>query len=137
VKEVLLFLSWTIKGAPRAWRSHPSFTSKCLFVVILGVFLRLALFLGQKTPTHRGICVNLLGLMLKWRLRSIILRWDWVLLHLFCASIQFSEPDFYVQVMDIVDQLFVAMFDSLNASCKKELEAIGRQYPFEPLKVMI
>ncbi|PHT59491.1 hypothetical protein CQW23_01854 [Capsicum baccatum] len=38
------------------------------------------------------------------------------------------------KVMDIVDRLFVAMFDSLNVKCKKELEAIGRQYPFEPLK---
>lgn len=39
--------------------------------------------------------------------------------------------------MDIVDRLFVAMFDSLNENCQKELEAIGRQYPFEPLKVTI
>ncbi|XP_056161013.1 aspartate--tRNA ligase 2, cytoplasmic-like isoform X2 [Syzygium oleosum] len=42
----------------------------------------------------------------------------------------------YCEVMDIVDKLFVTMFDSLNASCKKELEAIGRQYPFEPLKYL-
>lgn len=38
--------------------------------------------------------------------------------------------------MDVVDRLFVAMFDSLNENCQKELEAIGRQYPFEPLKVI-
>lgn len=38
--------------------------------------------------------------------------------------------------MDIVDRLFVTIFDSLNDKCKKELEAIGRQYPFEPLKVI-
>lgn len=37
--------------------------------------------------------------------------------------------------MNIVDRLFVAMFDSLNENCKKELEAVDRQYPFEPLKV--
>ncbi|XP_056159125.1 aspartate--tRNA ligase 2, cytoplasmic-like isoform X2 [Syzygium oleosum] len=42
----------------------------------------------------------------------------------------------YCEVMDIVDKLFVTMFDSLKASCKKELEAIGRQYPFEPLKYL-
>ncbi|KAK4755977.1 hypothetical protein SAY87_009734 [Trapa incisa] len=42
----------------------------------------------------------------------------------------------YSEVMDIVDRLFVAMFDSLNENCKKELEAIGRQYPFEPLKYL-
>ncbi|PHT94451.1 hypothetical protein T459_02333 [Capsicum annuum] len=41
-----------------------------------------------------------------------------------------------ILVMDIVDCLFVAMFDSLNDTCKKKLEAIGRQYPFEPLKAV-
>ncbi|PHU29895.1 Adenylyltransferase and sulfurtransferase MOCS3 [Capsicum chinense] len=41
-----------------------------------------------------------------------------------------------ILVMDIVDCLFVAMFDSLNDKCKKKLEAIGRQYPFEPLKIL-
>ncbi|KAI6684967.1 hypothetical protein NL676_030880 [Syzygium grande] len=39
-------------------------------------------------------------------------------------------------VMDIVDKLFITMFDSLNGGCKNELEAIGRQYPFEPLKYL-
>lgn len=42
-----------------------------------------------------------------------------------------------MQVMDIVDRLFVAMFDSLNEKCQKELEAIGKQYPFMPLKVIL
>ncbi|XVF48103.1 hypothetical protein PTKIN_Ptkin03bG0164700 [Pterospermum kingtungense] len=40
----------------------------------------------------------------------------------------------YFEVMDIVDRLFVTMFDSLNEKCQKELEAVGRQYPFDPLK---
>ncbi|XP_022981999.1 aspartate--tRNA ligase 2, cytoplasmic-like [Cucurbita maxima] len=42
----------------------------------------------------------------------------------------------YFEVMNIVDRLFVKMFDSLNENCKKELEAIDRQYPFEPLKYL-
>ncbi|XP_010526284.1 PREDICTED: aspartate--tRNA ligase 2, cytoplasmic [Tarenaya hassleriana] len=42
----------------------------------------------------------------------------------------------YSEVMDIVDRLFVYIFDSLNEKCKKELEAVGRQYPFEPLKYL-
>uniref|UniRef100_A0A5B7BH38 aspartate--tRNA ligase n=1 Tax=Davidia involucrata TaxID=16924 RepID=A0A5B7BH38_DAVIN len=42
----------------------------------------------------------------------------------------------YSEVMDIVDRLFVAMFDSLNEKCQKELEAIAKQYPFEPLKYL-
>ncbi|WRX13630.1 Aminoacyl-tRNA synthetase [Theobroma cacao] len=40
----------------------------------------------------------------------------------------------YAEVMDLVDRLFVTIFDSLNERCEKELEAVGRQYPFEPLK---
>lgn len=42
----------------------------------------------------------------------------------------------YFEVIDVVDQLFVAMFDALNKNCAKELEAVGRQYPFEPLKYL-
>ncbi|EFH52492.1 predicted protein [Arabidopsis lyrata subsp. lyrata] len=42
----------------------------------------------------------------------------------------------YSEIMDLVDELFVAIFTSLNSKCKKELEAIGKQYPFEPLKFL-
>ncbi|KAL5057446.1 hypothetical protein RYX36_029050 [Vicia faba] len=42
----------------------------------------------------------------------------------------------YFEVMDVVDRLFVAMFDSLNTNCKKDLEAVANQYPFEPLKYL-
>ncbi|KAK7246964.1 hypothetical protein RIF29_41837 [Crotalaria pallida] len=42
----------------------------------------------------------------------------------------------YFEVMDIVDKLFVSIFDSLNQNCKKELEAVRKQHPFEPLKYL-
>ncbi|XP_058724937.1 aspartate--tRNA ligase 2, cytoplasmic-like [Vicia villosa] len=42
----------------------------------------------------------------------------------------------YFEVMDVVDRLFVAIFDSLNTNCKKDLEAVANQYPFEPLKYL-
>ncbi|KAK2398925.1 Class II aminoacyl-tRNA and biotin synthetases superfamily protein [Trifolium repens] len=42
----------------------------------------------------------------------------------------------YFEVMDLVDKLFVALFDSLNTNCKKDLEAVANQYPFEPLKYL-
>ncbi|KAK9130968.1 hypothetical protein Sjap_011455 [Stephania japonica] len=42
----------------------------------------------------------------------------------------------YSEVMDVVDRLFVAIFDSLNENCQRELEAIRKQYPFEPLKYL-
>lgn len=37
--------------------------------------------------------------------------------------------------MDLVDELFVFIFTKLNERCKEELEAVGKQYPFAPLKV--
>ncbi|KAJ9702253.1 hypothetical protein PVL29_004137 [Vitis rotundifolia] len=51
-------------------------------------------------------------------------------------DIEMEIKEHYFEVMDIVDRLFIAMFDSLNENCKKELEAIERQYPFEPLKYL-
>ncbi|KAG8058085.1 hypothetical protein GUJ93_ZPchr0002g24580 [Zizania palustris] len=44
--------------------------------------------------------------------------------------------DHYFEVCDVVDRLFVAMFDHLNKNCTKELETIDRQYPFKPLKYL-
>jgi hypothetical protein len=44
---------------------------------------------------------------------------------------------FLWQVCDVVDRLFVAIFDHLSKSCARELEAIQRQYPFKPLKASI
>ncbi|XP_009791268.1 aspartate--tRNA ligase 2, cytoplasmic [Nicotiana tabacum] len=49
-------------------------------------------------------------------------------------DVEMEIKEHYSEVMDIVDRLFVTIFDSLNDKCKKELEAIGRQYPFEPLR---
>lgn len=51
-------------------------------------------------------------------------------------DVEMEIKEHYSEVMDVVDRLFVAMFDSLNEKCKKELEAIGKQYPFEPLKYL-
>ncbi|ONI12059.1 hypothetical protein PRUPE_4G141600 [Prunus persica] len=42
----------------------------------------------------------------------------------------------YSEVMDVVARLFVTIFGTLNKTCQKELEAVGRQYPFEPLKYL-
>ncbi|KAK9735110.1 hypothetical protein RND81_04G184900 [Saponaria officinalis] len=42
----------------------------------------------------------------------------------------------YSEVMDVVDELFVALFDHLNENLGEELEAVSRQYPFSPLKYL-
>ncbi|RZC68357.1 hypothetical protein C5167_031615 [Papaver somniferum] len=51
-------------------------------------------------------------------------------------DMEMEIKEHYFEVMDVVDGLFVAMFDSLNDKRKKELEAVGKQYPFEPLKYL-
>ncbi|KVI00319.1 hypothetical protein Ccrd_021432 [Cynara cardunculus var. scolymus] len=49
-------------------------------------------------------------------------------------DVEMEIKEHYSEVMDVVDRLFVEMFDNLNQRCQKELEAIGKQYPFKPLK---
>ncbi|XP_075479004.1 LOW QUALITY PROTEIN: aspartate--tRNA ligase 2, cytoplasmic-like [Primulina tabacum] len=51
-------------------------------------------------------------------------------------DVEMEIKEHYSEVMDIVDRLFVAMFDCLNEHCSKELEAINKQYPFEKLKYL-
>lgn len=40
-----------------------------------------------------------------------------------------------LQVLDVLEKVFLTIFDGLNTKCAKQLEAINEQYPFEPLKV--
>lgn len=40
----------------------------------------------------------------------------------------------YHEVLKVLGDLFVFIFDQLNLVCKKELDTINQQYPFEPLK---
>uniref|UniRef100_K4A2H0 aspartate--tRNA ligase n=1 Tax=Setaria italica TaxID=4555 RepID=K4A2H0_SETIT len=65
-------------------------------------------FRAESSDTHRHLC-EFVGLDVEMALR-----------------------DHYSEVCDVVDRLFVAMFDHLNKNCAKELEAIQRQYPFKP-----
>ncbi|KAH6790957.1 Class II aminoacyl-tRNA and biotin synthetases superfamily protein [Perilla frutescens var. frutescens] len=51
-------------------------------------------------------------------------------------DVEMEIKEHYSEVMDIVDRLFVEMFDSLNEKCAKELESINTQYPFEKLKYL-
>jgi aspartyl-tRNA synthetase len=69
-------------------------------------------FRAEDSDTHRHLC-EFVGLDVEMALR-----------------------DHYTEVCDVVDRLFVAMFDHLNDKCGKELEAIHRQYPFQPLKYL-
>ncbi|GJM90172.1 hypothetical protein PR202_ga06429 [Eleusine coracana subsp. coracana] len=51
-------------------------------------------------------------------------------------DVEMTIREDYSEVCDVVDRVFVAIFDHLNKNCSKELEAIQRQYPFKPLKYL-
>jgi aspartyl/asparaginyl-tRNA synthetase len=56
-----------------------------------------------------------------------------LILHFFSSSFPPLSPS---QVLDVIDTLFVSIFDGLNASHTKELGVIGAQYPFKPLRYL-
>jgi len=40
----------------------------------------------------------------------------------------------YSEILQVLSNLLVFIFDQLNENCKEELNAVNKQYPFEPLK---
>ncbi|KAJ3696284.1 hypothetical protein LUZ60_001661 [Juncus effusus] len=69
-------------------------------------------FRAEDSFTHRHLC-EFVGLDVEMRIK-----------------------EHYFEVADLVDSLFVAMFERLNSKCKMELDTINKQYPFEPLKYL-
>jgi len=49
-------------------------------------------------------------------------------------DIEMAFQDHYYEVLDVIDRLFISIFDGLTARFAKELEVISQQYPFTPLK---
>merc|ERR1712151_487637 len=39
----------------------------------------------------------------------------------------------YSEVLDVIDQMFIYIFESIEKHYKRELETIATQYPFEPI----
>ncbi|KAK9983824.1 hypothetical protein SO802_033349 [Lithocarpus litseifolius] len=101
------------KGKPACLAQSPQLHKQ---MAICGDFGRVfeigAVFRAEDSFTHRHLC-EFTGL-----------------------DVEMEIKEHYFEVMDVVDRLFVAMFDSLNNNFAKELEAVGRQYPFEPLKYL-
>ncbi|GLT54771.1 hypothetical protein SLA2020_279410 [Shorea laevis] len=100
------------KGQPACLAQSPQLHKQ---MAICGDFGRVfeigPVFRAEDSYTHRHLC-EFTGLDVEMEIRH------------------------YFEVMDIVDRLFVTMFDTMNKNCSKELEAVGRQYPFEPLKYL-
>ncbi|CAM8919729.1 unnamed protein product [Rhodiola kirilowii] len=74
------------------------------------VFVVGPVYRAEKSLTHRHLC-EFIGL-----------------------DVEMEIMEHYSEVMDVVDRLFVAMFDDLHESCTEELEVIRKQYPFRNLK---
>ncbi|OAY64543.1 Aspartate--tRNA ligase 2, cytoplasmic [Ananas comosus] len=101
------------KGQPACLAQSPQL---CKQMAICGGFGRVfevgPVFRAEDSYTHRHLC-EFVGL-----------------------DVEMEIKEHYFEVCDIVDRLFVEMFDHLSKNCKRELEAINRQYPFEPLKYL-
>jgi len=107
------------------------------------VFENGSVFKAEDSFTHRHLC-EFTGLDVEMEIKKhysevYLLHWR-ILCVCNCQeknNLIYWSFVFFWQVMDIVDRLFVAIFDSLNQNCKKDLEAVGNQYQFQPLKVCI
>ena len=49
-------------------------------------------------------------------------------------DMEMTFSDHYHEVLSVLEGLFVAIFDGLNAKCKPELEAVRKQFPFDDLR---
>lgn len=55
---------------------------------------------------------------------------SWISGRVFLLTLRLS-----LQVLDVLEKVFLAIFDGINEKCTKQLKAINDQYPFEPLQV--
>ena len=51
-------------------------------------------------------------------------------------DMEMAIKEHYFEVLDMLDGLFVHMFDGLNERFADELKTVSQQYPFEPLEYL-
>lgn len=101
------------KGQPACLAQSPQLHKQMVICAGFGrVFEVGPVFRAEDSYTHRHLC-EFVGL-----------------------DVEMEIKEHYFEVLDIVDRLFVTMFDYLNKKCKKFLDAINRQFPFKPLKYL-
>ena len=103
--------SITCNSARRAWRNLRSCTSKWPSWVIWRASSRSDRCSAPKIPTRTATCVSSPGL-----------------------DMEMNIKEHYDEVLDVLDELFVSMFDGLNERFAREIEVVNKQHPFEPLK---
>ena len=67
-------------------------------------------FRAERSFTHRHLC-EFIGL-----------------------DFEMEIQEHYFEVLEVVEGVFHSIFEGLEKFCKKELEDVGSQYPFEPFK---
>eukprot|EP00250_Pteridium_aquilinum_P033487 c5724_g1_i1 orf=476-2089(-) len=98
------------KGQPACLAQSPQLHKQMAICADFGrVFEIGPVFRAENSFTHRHLC-EFTGLDLEMEIK-----------------------EHYFEVLDILDEMFVYIFDGLHEHCSKELEAINEQYPFERL----
>ncbi|XP_020594784.1 aspartate--tRNA ligase 2, cytoplasmic-like [Phalaenopsis equestris] len=101
------------KGQPACLAQSPQLHKQMAICAGFGrVFVVGSVYRAEDSYTHRHLC-EFVGL-----------------------DVEMEIKEHYFEVLDIVDRLFVTMFDYLNDKCKKLLDAINKQVPFKPLKYL-
>lgn len=77
-----------------------------------GVFEIGPVFRAEDSNTHRHLC-EFTGL-----------------------DFEMTIKEHYDEVLDVLDELFVSMFDGLNERFAREIGVVNEQYPFEPLQYL-
>ena len=77
-----------------------------------GVFEIGPVFRAEDSNTHRHLC-EFTGL-----------------------DMEMTIKEHYSEVLDVLDDLFVTMFDGLNERFAREIETVNKQHPFEPLQYL-
>lgn len=49
-------------------------------------------------------------------------------------DLEMAFKEHYYEVLDVIDGMFLHIFNGLNERCQPELAAVNQQYPFTPLR---
>ncbi|EOA16330.1 hypothetical protein CARUB_v10004480mg [Capsella rubella] len=132
--------SFDYKGQPACLAQSPQLHKQ---MAVCGDFQRVfvigPVFRAEDSFSHRHLC-EFTGVDVE-----MVIRKDYTEASLCCYKYNFLSSTLYaniyvfslfMQLMDLVERLFLPTFTKINDMFSKELEAINKQYPFEPLKFL-
>ncbi|GJN27105.1 hypothetical protein PR202_gb15095 [Eleusine coracana subsp. coracana] len=108
-----VFMLKYVNGQTASLAQSPQLYKQMLINAGLKQVMEVGVYRAEKSNTYRHLC-------------------EYIGLH---AEMEIKEH--YFEVIDIVDILFVKLFDHITQTCKAELDILKNQHPFEPLKVKV